>query len=53
MSGVDEDDSAFSALEIMVFEVGGEVEVGAGGQGVGDEVRAAAAAEGDFVDGGF
>ena len=49
MAGVDEDDASLGALEVVVFEVGGEVEVSTGRDGIADEVGAAAAAEGDFL----
>ena len=50
MSGVGEDEASFGALEVVVFEVGGEVEVGFCGDGVGEEVGTGTAAEGDATD---
>ena len=50
MACIDKDDAAFGALEVVVFEVGGDVDVGLCREGVGDEGGAAAAAEGDFGD---
>ena len=45
MAGIGQDDAPLGALEVVVFQVGGEVEVGLRGNGVGDEFRPAATAE--------
>ena len=49
MTDVGEDDAVVGGLEVVVFEVGGEEDVGAGGDSVVDEEAAGAAAEGDAL----
>ena len=50
VSGVGENESSLRALEVVVFEVGGEVEVGLRRDSIGKEIGACAAAQGDAMD---
>lgn len=49
MADVGKNDLLLRFLEVVVFEVGGEEDVGVGGDSVGDEESACAATDGDLL----